>query len=304
MDCNDANPYAICCDEPLTGFVALLYHDDAPVLSCRSLGRFLDLLVEKRRQVLAMDEEQREGDFELRTDRLEDDLAFDRPERSAEDARVGRALIRHAESLDPIDVDRGVALLFAAQMIGPGHEDELTRVMMLGDESVREAVLERHGGVWTRLRLRQLWESDKQEFDRFIEELAQAVVAAGMEIRRYPPPGYGFAITPGNLDVHFKRHFCKRHQPGFLPELIELLRRWHWEKMADPIDRLARSGIIQKWVAEQGGQWDHWAWAQFLRDATWRYGPLPADRVGLLLEEEKRQYWDCRNAANRSGDPS
>jgi hypothetical protein len=33
-----------------------------------------------------------------------------------------------------------------------------------------------------------------------------------------------------------------------------------------------------------------------------RYGSLPADRVGQLLEEEKKQYWDHRRSADRSND--
>jgi hypothetical protein len=293
-----ANLYAICCAGPLFGFVVHLYDDNEPVLVCRSLGRFFDLLVERRLQMFAADKEIDPCVYDL-----EGDLAFDRPERTADDARVGDELIRYADRFTPRDGERHDALRFAAQMFGPGHEAELTRVLAAGDEYAREAVLERWHGLGTAA-AEVLLRRDAEDFDQFVEDLAKAVVAAGMEIRRHPPPGYGFTITPGNLGVHFKRHFCKRHQPGFLPELVELLRRWQWEKTAEPIDRLARSGLVESWVESRRGEWDHAAWGAFMRDATWRFGALPADRVGLLLEEEKRRYWDRRRAADGPGSPS
>ena len=59
----------------------------------------------------------------------------------------------------------------------------------------------------------------------------------------------------------------------------------------DPLEQLAQSGHIRQWVEWQCGEWHHGDWVDFIRQATQRYGPLPPDRVGLLLEEEKKQYW-------------
>ena len=60
----------------------------------------------------------------------------------------------------------------------------------------------------------------------------------------------------------------------------------------DSLEQLAQSGDIRGWVEWQCGEWNHRDWLVFLAQATQRYGPLPADRVGLLLEEEKNRYWD------------
>jgi hypothetical protein len=39
-DCNDSNPYVLCCNEPLRGMVAHIYHDDEPELVCRGLRAY------------------------------------------------------------------------------------------------------------------------------------------------------------------------------------------------------------------------------------------------------------------------
>src|SRR5262245_45358973 len=33
-DCNDSNPYVVCCHDPLRGVVAHVFHDDEPALVC------------------------------------------------------------------------------------------------------------------------------------------------------------------------------------------------------------------------------------------------------------------------------
>jgi hypothetical protein len=71
----------------------------------------------------------------------------------------------------------------------------------------------------------------------------------------------------------------------------------------DALEQLARSGFIQEWVQQQRGQWDHPGWLDFLRMATDKFGPLPVDRVGLLLEEEKKRYWDRTTMPNRPNTP-
>jgi hypothetical protein len=302
---NDSNPYAICCAGPLLGFVVHLYHDDEAVLACRNIGRFLDILVEKRRQFLAVDEKLRVnaiGDLlDPGIDCLEElDLAFDRPERTADDARIGDELIRYADQFTPRDGERSDSLRFAAQMFGPGHEDDLARVLAAGDEYVRDAVLERCRGLGTPA-AKALLDRDSHDFNGFIDELAKAIVAAGMEIRRHPPPGYGFSIDPCNIGLNLQMLYCHRHEPGWLQGLLQRIPRWQSEKIKDALVRLVQSGVIQSWVESQRGEWDHAAWLTFLKRETAMCGPLPADRVGLLLEEEKRRYWDRKTSARPDG---
>src|SRR5215217_8218394 len=72
-DCNDSNPYAVCCRGPLRGKIVHIFHDDQSVVVCRDLDRFLELVIEARQS----------GDD---VDRLPGDYAFDHPDRTAQDA--------------------------------------------------------------------------------------------------------------------------------------------------------------------------------------------------------------------------
>jgi hypothetical protein len=299
---NDSNPYAVCCAGPLFGSVVHLYHDDEPVLVCRSLGRFFDFVAERLRQVPGASEEQM-NDLAFRCNHLAGDLAFELPERTADDARIGNELIRFADRFTPRDGERHDALRFAAQMFGPGHEADLARVLAAGNEYVRDAVLNRCRSLGTPAG-QALLERDSQDFNGFIEELAKAIVAAGMEIRRPPSPGYGFTIEPGRVGLNFQMLYCHRHEPGWLQGLLQRIPRWQSERIEGALGLLVRSGRIQSWVESQRGEWDHAGWLDFLRRETARCGSLPADRVGLLLEEEQRRYWDRRRAADRPGNPS
>ncbi len=67
------------------------------------------------------------------------------------------------------------------------------------------------------------------------------------------------------------------------------------------LERLAESGLIRRWVAEQRGTWDHDSWLRFLDRVTAEFGPLPTDRVGLYLEVEKRHYWGQKAHAGEAG---
>jgi hypothetical protein len=296
-EANDSNPYTVCCDEPLTGFVVHLFHDDEPVLVCRTLGRFLDLIADLLRQARGLDEEELE-DLDLRCDRVDGDLALELPERTPDDARVGAALVRHAERLDPIDVDRTTALHFAAQMFGPGHEADLGRVLELGNEYVRATVLKRWRALGTPAAAEML-RRDAEEFDRFVMELAAAVEAAGLQVRRQPDKPHAWSVEPGPIWPNLEMHFACRHDPRFRAGWLERVRRQVWANATDdPFEKLVRGGLVQWWVESQRGEWDHQGWLYFLRLAGSQCGPLPWERVGQLLEEEKRRYWERKRAAD------
>jgi hypothetical protein len=300
-NCNDSNPYAICCTEPLTGFVVHLYHDDAPVLACRSLKRFLERVVDLREKARVVNEEL-DNEYDSHVDDLESDLALDRPERSAEDARIGRELVRHALNLPFTDVDRGMALQFAVQMFGPDHVDDLERVLALGDEYVRETVLERCRHLGTPAAT-ALLNRDAEDLERFVQEVVRAVEAAGINVQR-APGSLAWSVEVGPRLPCLDRLYGNRLDPSTLERWLESIRDRQWLPNGDPLQALDRSGLVQWWVEGRGGHWDHEGWLEFLRMALHQFGPLPVDRVGLLLEQEKRRYWDRRKKTDRPNGPS
>ena len=59
--------------------------------------------------------------------------------------------------------------------------------------------------------------------------------------------------------------------------------------------KLAASGLVQKFVRDKSGAWNHQDWLGFLsalRGAGYRL--VPDNQVGLLLEEEKSRFWAAR----------
>ena len=46
MDCADSNPYCVCCDPIMMGYVVQVFHDDAPQIKFRSLDSFFSALID------------------------------------------------------------------------------------------------------------------------------------------------------------------------------------------------------------------------------------------------------------------
>jgi hypothetical protein len=203
-DCNDSNPYAVCCRGPLVGFVAHVFHDDEPALVCRGLGRFLELVAEAR-----------EGGAVAR---ITSDLAFDRPDRTADDAARARVLVRAAGAMEPDDIWRGTVLRFAAQLMGAGQEDELAGVLALGDEYAREAVLERWAALGTPAAAERL-RADAAAYRAFLTELRRAFVVAGVRTEGAGRDEY--RLQPGNVGLNFVMLFAACRRPEAMDEWVQ-----------------------------------------------------------------------------------
>lgn len=208
-DSNDSNPYAICCREPLRGFVVHIYHDDEPDLICRDWRRFLELVATVREN--DSDEED--------VDRINGDFAFDLADRATEDAVTARSLVRVAETMDPDDWWRTPALRFAAQLFGPGDEDALANVMAVGNEYTREVVRRRWQGLGTTA-ARDHLRKDDAAFRSFLRELRQAMEAAGLQTEK-GGRGEEFRLQPGNIGLNFVMMFAQCRRPGAMAEIVQ-----------------------------------------------------------------------------------
>jgi hypothetical protein len=210
-ECNDSNPYSVCCRDPLRGVIAHVFHDGPPLLVCRSLGRFLELVAVARR----------EGG---EVDRLDGDFAIGRPDRTPADVELARDLVRAAAGMDARDPARGDALRFATQLFGPGQEAELADMLALGDEYTRSAVLQRWAGLGTPAALDQL-QRDAAAYREFMVELRQAFERAGM--RTEPYRDGEFLLQPGRVGLNFAMLFADCRRPGAMAEWVERLKSRH-----------------------------------------------------------------------------
>jgi hypothetical protein len=206
MDCNDSDPYMLCCRETLNGFIVHLFHDNEPHLQlvCSSFSRFLELIAETYQLIRSVDCETREAIDSLA--RIPGDYDFETAQRTEKDARIGRKLIQSASRLE--DGERGADLTYAAQLFGAGHESELERVLAAGDEYVREAVLRRCRCL-NSAAARKILKKDSEDFERFVNELADRFTVAGLKVRRYPPNSHNL-IVGRNVGVNVLAFYSNR----------------------------------------------------------------------------------------------
>jgi len=110
-DCNDSNPYCVCCKGPLRNRVVHVFHDDVADLKFWDLGRFLDAVA----TAVAS-----RGTGHPRLDRLPGEYTSDREDRTEDEVRTGLELLRLADGLT--DVEQHDALRFAIDLLSEGHE--------------------------------------------------------------------------------------------------------------------------------------------------------------------------------------
>ncbi len=57
------------------------------------------------------------------------------------------------------------------------------------------------------------------------------------------------------------------------------------------LNRLLKTGILQSFVEENNGEWDHRKWLELCDRINEKgFTPIDLDQVGLMLEEVKSRY--------------
>jgi len=210
-DSNDSNPYSMVCRGPLRGMIVHIFHDDQPVLVCRSLRRFFELVAAQRY-------ERNERDVA----RLAGDLAVAAPNRTETDAAIARELIRAAAGLDIDDENRYPALEYAAQLLGPGHERQLAEVLALGNEYTREIVRNRCVALGT-LEARALLRQDNDAYKQFLVDLKQAFEAVGYTTEPMRDRA-GFWLQPGRIGLNFAKLYTDCRRPGVMAQRVQRIK--------------------------------------------------------------------------------
>ena len=59
--------------------------------------------------------------------------------------------------------------------------------------------------------------------------------------------------------------------------------------------RLAKTSLAQEFVSKHNGEWNHTDWLEFCAYLEEHgYTPIDLDRVGLLLEQKKSDFFEHR----------
>jgi SMI1 / KNR4 family (SUKH-1) len=205
-DCNDSNPYCVCCNGPLRNRVVHVFHDDVAELNFWNLGRFLDAVAAA---VVSKGEDHPE------LDRLPGDYTSDREDRTEDEVRTGLELLRLADGLT--DVELHDALRFAIDLLSEAEVDVVARLLETGDEyTAREAAARLRTMKSPRAAdaLRQY----RRETARFVADCVAALGAAGLDVTEVRQDTA--CLKPGPVWLNLPVWFHRRREPGIYDAVV------------------------------------------------------------------------------------
>jgi hypothetical protein len=205
-DCNDSNPYCVCCNGPVRNRVVHVFHDDVPKLKFWDLGRFLDAVATA---VVS------EGEGHPELDRLTGEYTSDRNDRTEDEVRTGLELLRLAEGLT--DVELHDALRFAIDLLSEREVDEVVRLLETGDEYTAEEAAARLRAMKSP-RAADALRQYRRETARFVADCVAALRAAGLDVTDVRQDTA--CLKPGPVWLNFPVWFHRRREPGICDAVV------------------------------------------------------------------------------------
>lgn len=200
-DFNDSNPYCICCNSPLQGMIAHVFHDDSARLEFRTLESFL----------LA---------FQGQTSDLSTDYSPLSKRRTENDIRVGLELIELSREM-PDDVEQGDALRFAVSLLSENEISVFAELLNTGDEYTREEVLHRLHRM-TSPNAVEIITAFNAEMRSFVTHCVNGLRQAGIdvvEVKDHCP-----RLEPGPVWLNLPVFFDRRQSPTIVQDIVERAR--------------------------------------------------------------------------------
>jgi len=199
-DCNDSNPYCVCCNGPLRNRVVHVFHDDVAVLKFWDLGRFLDAVAAA---VVS------KGKDYPQVDKLPGEYTSDREDRTEDEVRTGLELLRLAHGLT--DVELHDALRFAIDLMTEGEVDEVARLLETGDEYTAREAAARLGAMKSPRAVDALRQY-RRETARFVADCVAALRAAGLDVTDVRQDTA--CLKPGPVWLNLPVWYHRRREPG------------------------------------------------------------------------------------------
>ena len=214
---DDSNPVCVCCRAPLTGYVVLMSHDDAPRILFRSLKNFF----------AAASEFVSTGEY-LDTSELAGDFAA--PERTRADVAAAKrlgALARKLDGEEQID-----ALCFAADLFGDEDVDEIRGLLEFDRAEASDYVTERIGRIKGAKRQKSSGSATgqskavKESFDEFVVRCGKILVTAGLRAEVVEMYGKNtIRLNPGPVWMNMQFFFESRKRADFSDYLLDLAQK-------------------------------------------------------------------------------
>lgn len=210
---NDSNPLCICCKAPLTGYLVLMSHDDAPRIMFRSLESFFS----------AASEFIAAGEY---LDIAELSSDFSGADRTKGDLTAANKLIVLAKKLT--DANQTDALCFAADLLSDDQLDEIKALLDFDNAEAIDYITERlqrvQKVVGSKKAVKQVAKT-KETFDGFVVRCGETLLAAGFSATVVQMYGKNtIRIDPGPVWLDMQFIYSARKRADFNEYFVELVR--------------------------------------------------------------------------------
>jgi hypothetical protein len=208
LDNDDSNPWCICCEPPLAGYIVQIMHDDAPQIKFRSLDAFFAAI------------QTGDGDDLCFLDDLKGD--FYGPKRIAHDVEAAKELLKMASNLSK--VDRPDACRFAMWLLGDEQVDQIAQFLADEDVFVARDATNRLTAMKSPKAMEAL-QTDQRSLAAFIERSRTLLLEGGIQcsvenhgtIRLSPP-------NKASILLDMKTFYAKKKNPNAEKEFLERVK--------------------------------------------------------------------------------
>ena len=204
-DCNDFNPYCVCCNGPLRSCVVHVFHDDVAQLKFRDLGRWLDAVAAA---VVS------KGAYPS-MDRLPGEYTSGREDRTEDEVRTGLELLRLADGLT--DEELHDALRFAIDLLSEAEVEEVVWLLETGDEYTAPDAAARLRAMKSPRAADALGQY-RRETAGFVADCVAALRAAGLEVTEVRQNTV--CLKPGPIWLNLPIWFRRRREPGIYDVVV------------------------------------------------------------------------------------
>lgn len=201
-DNNDSNPFCVCCNAPLTGYIVQVPHDDTAAIKFRSLGSFLAALQQ------FVDEDY--------WDLHEMPSEFEGPDRTAQDIAVGRELLKMAPKMD--ELEQRDALRFGMWLLSEPQVSEITPLLEHRDEYVRDDAARRLAAMQSS-EASQALDKAKNEMRQFVQQCAERLMQAG--IKATVIKEINLRLEPGPVWLNMEGLYSRRNDADVYDFILE-----------------------------------------------------------------------------------
>lgn len=211
LDNNDSNPWCVCCNAPLAGYIVQVNHDDSAKIKLRNI----ESLITK------IQSDTRGDDFWL--DDLEGD--FQSSSRTSQDITVAQELVRNASNYK--DANRNDACRFAMWLFGDDQVEQITPFLDDEDSFVARDASERLKAMRS-IKAKQAIESSEKDFLDFVQGSLNSLKKAGIQADLQNPTT--IYLSPGYILLNMEMFYAERKSPGAEQKLIERSKKFIADK--------------------------------------------------------------------------